>query len=133
AAVERLDAHEFFHWAADRWKPLAAGLVVLLAAGYALSGLTQVEANEVAVVRRFGRPLEHDLEPGLHWCWPWPVEQVTRRPADETSPSAAGFRSARLLEIGFRSDPKAAAVPSGGDWASSHAEGVRRVPDEGLM
>ena len=42
----------------------AAALACWSLAGYALSGLTQVGPDEVAVVRRFGRPLADDLEPG---------------------------------------------------------------------
>ena len=45
---------------------------------YAVSGLTQIGPEEVAIVRRFGRPLDDDLGPGLHWRWPWPVEDIAR-------------------------------------------------------
>ena len=63
AWVERgLDLHE---GAALAGAPLEAGGrgagAGLALAVYALSGLTQVEADEVAVVRRFGRPLDDDL------------------------------------------------------------------------
>ena len=93
-AEHSLDTHTILHWLGDRWKPIAAGLALLLLAGYALSGLVQVESGEVAVVRQFGRPLDDDLGPGLYWRWPWPIEQVTRVRPEEV----------RSIEIGFRSE-----------------------------
>jgi Cu+-exporting ATPase len=123
-AERSLDLHEALHWLGHRWKPVAAALALLAVAGYALSGLTQVEAGEVAVVRRFGRPLDDDLGPGLHWRWPWPVEQVTRVRPEEL----------RDVEIGFRSDRKAAGPPAALAWSSPHGgDGMRRVPDEAVM
>lgn len=52
------------------------GLVVVLLGIWLISGAYQVEAGEVAVVRRFGRALEQPIGPGLHWHVPWPVERV---------------------------------------------------------
>jgi Cu+-exporting ATPase len=123
-AERSLDTHELLHWLEHRWKTVTAVLIGLLVAGYALSGLTQVEAGEVAIVRRFGRPLDDDLKPGLHYCWPWPIEAVTRvRPAE-----------VRGLEIGFRSEAKVAGVPGEMAWSSPHGgDGMRRVPDEAVM
>src|SRR5262249_50652666 len=57
----RFDIDEAFHWLGHHLKPVAAGLLLLALAAYALSGLTQVGPDEVAVVRRFGRPLAEDL------------------------------------------------------------------------
>ena len=40
----------------------------------------------------------------------------------------------RSVEIGFRSDPKAAGLPGGMAWSSPHGgEGLRRIPDEAVM
>jgi Cu+-exporting ATPase len=123
-AERTLDLHELLHRLEHHWKAVTATLVALVVAGYALSGLTQVEAGEVAVVRRFGRPLDDDLGPGLYLRWPWPVEQVTRLRPEEV----------RGVEIGFRSDPRAAGLTGAADWSSSHGgEGLRRVPDEAVM
>ena len=122
--------HRFDHWiechldpgAALHWlghhRALAtvAGVVAALSLGL-LSGLVRIEADEVAVVRRFGRPIPALLEPGLHWRWPWPIEELNRLQPDRVC----------TVEIGFRSAPG-----SSGDsmaWSSSHA----RVPDESAM
>ncbi len=123
-AERALDTHEALHWLEHHWKAVTAALALLAAAGYALSGLTQVEAGEVAVVRRFGRPLDDDLGPGLYWRWPWPVEQVTRVRPEEV----------RGVEIGFRSVPRAAGLPAELAWSSPHGgDGMLRVPDEAVM
>jgi Cu+-exporting ATPase len=122
-ALRSLDAHEALHWLGHHWRPVAAGLALLALVGYAVSGLTQVEPGELAVVRRFGRPLDDDLGPGLYWRWPWPVEQVTR-----VRPEAV-----RDVEIGFRSQ-KLQGQPATLAWSSPHGgDGMRRVPDEAVM
>jgi Cu+-exporting ATPase len=122
-AERSLDPHEMLHWLGHHWKPVAATLALLALAAYALSGLTQVEAGEMAVVRRFGRPLDEDLGPGLHWRWPWPVENVTRVRPEEV----------RDIEIGFRSE-RTAGMPAALNWSSAHGgDGLRRVPDEAVM
>src|SRR5207237_722780 len=60
-----LNTEEWLHTLGHRWKAAAAVAVLLLLGGYALSGLVQVQPDERAVVRRFGRVLDEDLGPGL--------------------------------------------------------------------
>src|SRR5262249_6094870 len=71
------DPGEWLHSLSHRWRAALAVTVLLLLVGYGLSGLTQVGPDELAVVRRFGQPIE-DLGPGLYWRWPWPIEDVVR-------------------------------------------------------
>lgn len=51
---------------------------------FVFSGLFTVEPNEVAVVLRFGRPVgegeDRILKPGLHFSFPYPVDEVVRIP-----------------------------------------------------
>ena len=71
-------------WLRDRAAQLtgiavtARGLGFTAAAGAAvlwlLSGLFTVGSGEVGMKLRFGRILASDLEPGLHFRWPWPFE-----------------------------------------------------------
>src|SRR5881296_2508401 len=51
------------------------GLLALAVAGYLLSGIFTVAADEQAVIRRFGRVAAR-LGPGIHYRLPWPVERV---------------------------------------------------------
>ncbi len=121
----RLDLDEAAHWLSHQWKPVLAGLVLLLMGGWLLSGFTAIQADEIGVVRRFGRPLPEDLVPGLHWCWPRPIDTVTR-----VQP-----RRVHTVEIGFRtlSEGKALRRRTGA-WSSPHAnEGIRRMPEEAVM
>ncbi len=67
-AIERVsNFDELLHDLSHRWKPITAIIAVLVLGGWALSGMSQVGPDEVAVVRRFGKPLDTDLEAGLHW------------------------------------------------------------------
>jgi HflK protein len=71
-------------WLRDRGAQLtgiavtARGLGFAAAAGAAVlwlgSGLYTVGPGEVGMRLRFGRILASDLEPGLHFRWPWPFE-----------------------------------------------------------
>ncbi len=118
-----LNLDEGLHWLGHRWRPALGGLAGLVLTAYAASGLTPIGPDEIAVVRRFGRPLDDDLGPGLHWRWPWPVEQVTRVQPDRV----------RTVEIGFRTVP-GTGPPSVLEWSSAHrGEGVRRVDAESVM
>jgi Cu+-exporting ATPase len=118
-----LDLDEGVHWLGHHWRRIAAGLATAATLWYAASGLTQVGPDEVGVVRRFGKPLADDLGPGLHWRWPWPVEEVTLLQPDRV----------RTVEIGFRTTLPGI-VPGARTWSSMHdTDGVQRVPQEAVM
>ncbi|MGH9340036.1 MAG: FtsH protease activity modulator HflK [Acidobacteriota bacterium] len=57
---------------------------------YILSGIYFVPADQQAVRLQFGRLLPGVIQPGLHYCWPYPFEQVIRLKMNE----------ARRLSIG---------------------------------
>jgi Cu+-exporting ATPase len=119
----RLDFDEALHWLSHQWKSVLAGLVFLLLSGWALSGFNAIAADEIGVFRRFGRPQTQDLGPGLHWCWPWPIDTVT----------CVQPRRVHTIEIGFRSLAGKAGL-SAGSWSSLHAnEGIRSMPEEAVM
>jgi Cu+-exporting ATPase len=129
AALDRwmeqyLNADEGLHWLSHRWRPVLAVLFGIGAVAYALSGLTQVNVDEAAVVRRFGRPLEADLGPGLYWRWPWPVETVLKVRPDLV----------RTVAIGFRSQAGTPPAPDNLTWSSPHGgDGRLRLADEAVM
>jgi regulator of protease activity HflC (stomatin/prohibitin superfamily) len=118
-----LDLHDFSHWLEHRWRAVTLGVASLLLLLYALSGLTQVGPDEMAVVRRFGKPVA-DLSPGLYWRWPRPIEEIAR------------VRPSRIhtVEIGFRSAPGSTPAIAGLGWASPHSmDGASVVSDEAIM
>jgi membrane protease subunit HflK len=68
-----------------------AGLILAVVL-YGLSGVTLVRSGERAVVRRFGRVLEHNPEPGLWIGLPWGMDRVDRVPVDRVQEITVGFR-----------------------------------------
>jgi membrane protease subunit HflK len=68
----------------------AAALVLL--AGYLLTGVTQVQPGERAVVRRFGRVLPEKPRPGLHVGLPWGMDRVDRVPVERVRGVTVGYR-----------------------------------------
>ena len=74
-----------------RWRYVVP---VVLIAGYLLTGVTQVRPGERAVVRRFGRVLDYQPEPGLWIGLPWGMDRVDRVPVDQV----------RRVEVGYRPD-----------------------------
>lgn len=54
-------------------------IMLLLVAGYLVSGFFQVDQEDVAIVMRFGK-IRHDrwLGPGVHWAWPFPIDEVIK-------------------------------------------------------
>jgi membrane protease subunit HflK len=71
---------------------LLIALPLVLLAGYLLTGLTQVRPGERAVVRRFGRVLDEQPEPGLWVGLPWGMDRVDRVAVDQV----------RRVEVGYR-------------------------------
>jgi Cu+-exporting ATPase len=115
-----LDPGELGHWLEHHARGIITGLVLLLIAVYAFSGLRVVAPDETAIVRHYGEITE-DLEPGWHWRWPWPVDEVTRV-----------SQQVRSVEVGFRIAPGKEQRTGALTWASSHRR-ENRVPEEALM
>jgi regulator of protease activity HflC (stomatin/prohibitin superfamily) len=118
--THHLDPAEWLHWTSHHLRPVALSFLGLFLAIYALSGVTQIGPDEVGVLRTFGRPRDTNLRPGLHWCWPWPVEQVVRIQPDRV----------RIVEVGFRSGGGGASAKL---WDSPHEVGIERRPEEAVM
>jgi membrane protease subunit HflK len=60
--------------------------------GYALTGVVQVRPGERAVVRRFGRLLEHQPEPGLWVGLPLGMDRVDRVAVDRVQTVVVGYQ-----------------------------------------
>jgi membrane protease subunit HflK len=73
-----------------RASPWLGGLVLLGIAGYLMTGIFTVAADEQAVVRRFGR-VESRLGPGIHYRLPWPVDRVDVLKATAVMKTGVGF------------------------------------------
>jgi membrane protease subunit HflK len=74
---------------ARRWLLMLALLALV---GYLLTGVTQVRPGERAVVRRFGRVLGYQPEPGLWVGLPWGMDRVDRVAVDQPQHVVVGYR-----------------------------------------
>jgi membrane protease subunit HflK len=74
------------------------GVAVAVFLASLLTGLTQVRPGEVAVVRRFGRVLDHRPGPGLYVGLPWGLERVDRVEVDRVRRITAGYAGAEAPE-----------------------------------
>jgi modulator of FtsH protease HflK len=63
-------------------------LMVIVAVIVVFSGVFTVEPNEVAIVLRFGKPTgvgaDQLLKPGLHWAFPYPIDEIVRVPVGQS-------------------------------------------------
>lgn len=70
---------------------ILVGMGVLALLVWVLSGIYRVEVGEVAIVERFGQYQQDaigralQVDKGLHYAWPWPIERVYRIPTQVTS------------------------------------------------
>src|SRR5262249_38839671 len=72
-------------------------VMVILVVVFLASGVFTVPSQEKAIVLRFGRPVgsgdQQLLGPGLHWSWPYPIDEVVHIPISQvqTVTSTAGW------------------------------------------
>ncbi|MBI2807467.1 MAG: cation-translocating P-type ATPase family protein [Planctomycetes bacterium] len=114
------DFGDLVHWCEHNWKPLAgmAGGLVLVV--YGLSGFTIIAPDEVAVARRFGRPVS-DLTPGWYLRWPWPIEDTVRV-----------SQNVRTVTLGFRESARRDVQTGALTWSSAHRK-ENRIEREAMM
>jgi Cu+-exporting ATPase len=118
------DVEDALHWLTHHWRKAALAALALLLVAWALSGWTQINADEIGIVTRFGAPASNDLQPGLHWCFPWPIETVYRVQPDRI----------HTVEVGFRTVSGRVASPAARVWSSPHGgDGLLRMPEEAVM
>jgi membrane protease subunit HflK len=67
-------------------------LLLLVLAGWLLTGVVEVRPGERAVVRRFGRVLDHKPKPGLWVGLPWGIDRVDRVPVDLVRRVVVGYQ-----------------------------------------
>ena len=69
--------------------------MVILAIAFIGSGITKVDTGEQALQLRFGQFIKR-LDPGLHFAWPKPIDEVVKIPVVESRDitSDVGYRTA---------------------------------------
>ena len=73
-----------------RWPRVIGAVAAAGAVAYLLAGIFTVNADEQAVVRRFGRVVAR-LGPGLHYRIPWPVDRVDVLKTTAVMKAGVGF------------------------------------------
>ena len=69
-------------------------IMVILAVAFFGSGITKIDNNKQALHLRFGE-YKKTLPPGLHWAWPYPIDEIVQIPVNEnrTITSDVGWRT----------------------------------------
>jgi len=88
-------------WAHQRAPRTAVAVAAVVLAGYALSGVFVVGADERGVVTQLGRVVAADVAPGVHYHAPWPFGRAESPRARIVEGSGAG---------GYAGGPAAGAV-----------------------
>ena len=92
----------WFYQLVQRWWIALVGLAFLLVWG--MTSFVVIEPHQRALILRFGEVAKANVEPGLHFKWPWPIGSVyiptTREIIDdgevELTRTATGIRTLQL-------------------------------------
>lgn len=95
-------------------------IMVILVIVFFASGVFTVPSQEKAIVLRFGKPVgtgeEQLLGPGLHWSFPYPIDEVVRIPISQiqTVTSTAGWYATtpEAEQLGLEPEPNASLNPA---------------------
>lgn len=108
---------------------LLAGLVIYFLA----SGVFTVSSQERAILLRFGEPVrragEVELGPGLHWAFPYPIDEVIKMPVAE-------LQTAQSTVAWYAVTPEQEAqgiVPDAGGSLNPAAEGYAITGDGNII
>ena len=86
------------------WK-LARVIALVAVAMYLLSGIYVVQPDERGVVKRFGRVVAADIQPGIHYRIPWPVDSVARPQVTAIKRMSIGYKIVDQLR-GLTAEPR---------------------------
>ncbi len=75
---------------------LCRWFAVLLFGIYLLSGIYIVKINEVGLVRRFGKLIRENVESGIHYRMPWPIDEVDKVRIKEIMRTELSFWSDKI-------------------------------------
>lgn len=115
-----------------RVTPARLGIAALLLAviGYASTGLFAVQPGQVGIVKHFGRIVDDNAQPGLHYMLPYPFGSVDRVDVREVRRlvlgTAAGSQDADESESWvLLGDENIANIACGVQWRMAPGEAVR--------
>jgi membrane protease subunit HflK len=71
---------------------LARVIVLVAVAMYLVSGVYVVQPDERGVVKRLGRVVTDDVQPGIHYRLPWPIDTVERPQVTSIKRMSVGYK-----------------------------------------
>lgn len=86
--------------------------VAAAVAMYVVSGVYVVQPDERGVVTRFGRLVAADVQPGLHYRIPWPVDSVASPQVTSIKRMSVGYKVVDRLR-GLQPEPREAQFVTG--------------------
>jgi membrane protease subunit HflK len=91
---------------------LARLILVVVVLMYLLSGIYVVQPDERGVVKRLGRVVADDVQPGIHYRIPWPVDTVARPQVTSIKRMSVGYKIVDQLK-GLSPEPREAQFVTG--------------------
>jgi len=58
-------------------------ITIFLLAIYLMTGIYKIDRNETGIILRFGKVIEPGIPPGLHYSFPWPIDEVRKIPVKQ--------------------------------------------------
>ncbi len=89
---ENCSGHSHLNFSVKNKKVLA-GIGLVFAVSYILSGVYFVKWDEQGIVRRFGKVTRANVAPGLHYSLPYPIEKVVLVKTDNIRNVQSGLNS----------------------------------------
>jgi membrane protease subunit HflK len=112
---------------------IVKAVMFLLLVVFIFSGMKTVGPQERAVILRFGKPIgtgpEQLLGPGLHWAFPYPIDEVVTIPITEIQKVTSTIGWFSLTPAQEAAGAKPAAMPS----INPAAEGYLVMGDNNIM
>jgi HflK protein len=115
-----------------------AAVAALLVVGWLATGLTVIQPDEVGVWLHFGKK-QAVLEPGLHYVWPWPCDEVPRVLPGRVQRVQVGLRSVEpataktwweVWTKPAQTGVSAPQEPTAYEWNYEHKGGFQFVQEE---
>ncbi len=80
-------------------KVFVPALIVWAVLLWAFTSLSEVGPGEIGIRQRFGAAAGTDLEPGVHWKLPWPMEKIICVPVDRLQCVIVGATGKKKTEL----------------------------------
>ncbi len=116
---------------------IVKGAMLLMVAAFFCSGFFTVGPQEKAIILRFGKPVREGQEallgPGLHWSFPYPIDEVVKIPITEVqmvNSTVGWYFLTHEQEIAYQTT---GVVPPGGASLNPAIDGYALTADRNII